>query len=304
MVEGTWYCSSMPQPLIDATRDLYAGRIDRETWIRLIEARTAHHLVSKEHENSEGPSACDVSRRSRQGPVPHQEPVHGQRHPAAARRPGGRAPRGRSRSAASAASPWPPPTDPSTGRPSSMGASNGRRSTSGCATASRDTTVTQKPSRRSHRGRWWATDPRHRRSDRAARLPTGSCQPTEDQKLGRDPGAERTAQAQVHPPPPDDQAARSLDPDRPSITDTVGIRRSSEGPAGQHQSPRPDRQVTGEGSDVFNATLASWCWLPSGPINEKRAPTRTFVTGEDPFRRFFLVREGELNPHALSGTGT
>lgn len=121
----------------------------------------------------------------------------------------------------------------------------------------------KKPSRRSHRGRWWATDPRHRRSDRAARLPTGSCQPTEDQKLGRDPGAERTAQAQVHPPPPDDQAARSLDPDRPSITDTVGIRRSSEGPAGQHQSPRPDRQVTGEGSDVFNATLASWCWLPS-----------------------------------------
>lgn len=38
--------------------------------------------------------------------------------------------------------------------------------------------------------------------------------------------------------------------------------------------------------------------------NEERALTMTFVTGEDPFRRFFVVREGELNPHALSGTGT
>lgn len=31
MVEGTWYCPSMPQDLIDATEDLYAERIDRET---------------------------------------------------------------------------------------------------------------------------------------------------------------------------------------------------------------------------------------------------------------------------------
>ncbi|MGW6359428.1 hypothetical protein ACWFR5_30710 [Streptomyces sp. NPDC055092] len=32
----------------------YAGRVDRETWIRLIEARRAHRLVPKEHEDSEG----------------------------------------------------------------------------------------------------------------------------------------------------------------------------------------------------------------------------------------------------------
>ncbi|MEV0113257.1 hypothetical protein AB0H77_08400 [Streptomyces sp. NPDC050844] len=25
LVEGTWYCPSMPQPLIDATKDLYDG---------------------------------------------------------------------------------------------------------------------------------------------------------------------------------------------------------------------------------------------------------------------------------------
>lgn len=36
MVEGTWYCPSLPQPLIDATKDLYAERIDRETWTRRI----------------------------------------------------------------------------------------------------------------------------------------------------------------------------------------------------------------------------------------------------------------------------
>ncbi|MGW3243323.1 hypothetical protein [Streptomyces sp. NPDC001070] len=32
LVEGTWYCPSVPEPLIEATSDLHAGRIDRETW--------------------------------------------------------------------------------------------------------------------------------------------------------------------------------------------------------------------------------------------------------------------------------
>jgi hypothetical protein len=30
LIEGTWYCPSMPQYLVDATADLYAGRIDQE----------------------------------------------------------------------------------------------------------------------------------------------------------------------------------------------------------------------------------------------------------------------------------
>lgn len=54
MVEGTWYCPSMPQPLIDATKDLYAERIDRETWIKRIEARKPYRLMPKEHEDAEG----------------------------------------------------------------------------------------------------------------------------------------------------------------------------------------------------------------------------------------------------------
>jgi hypothetical protein len=54
LVEGTWYCPSMPQPLIDATSDLHAERIDRETWVHRIQARRAHRLMAKEHEDAEG----------------------------------------------------------------------------------------------------------------------------------------------------------------------------------------------------------------------------------------------------------
>ncbi|WP_406406516.1 hypothetical protein [Streptomyces sp. NBC_01643] len=54
LVEGTWYCPSMPQPLIDATKDLYTERIGRETWTKLIAARKAFRLVPKEHEDPEG----------------------------------------------------------------------------------------------------------------------------------------------------------------------------------------------------------------------------------------------------------
>ncbi|WP_406731496.1 hypothetical protein [Streptomyces sp. NBC_01794] len=54
LVEGTWYCPSMPEPLIDATKDLCAERIDRETWIRLIAARKSYRLMPKENEDPEG----------------------------------------------------------------------------------------------------------------------------------------------------------------------------------------------------------------------------------------------------------
>ncbi|MFF8843443.1 hypothetical protein ACF08N_12035 [Streptomyces sp. NPDC015127] len=54
LVEGTWYCPSMPQPLIDATKDLYDERIDRETWARLIAARKSYRLMPKENEDAEG----------------------------------------------------------------------------------------------------------------------------------------------------------------------------------------------------------------------------------------------------------
>lgn len=54
MVEGTWYCPSMPQTLVDATKDLYAERIDREPWTRLVTARKPYRLMPKENEDPEG----------------------------------------------------------------------------------------------------------------------------------------------------------------------------------------------------------------------------------------------------------
>ncbi|MFE2541856.1 hypothetical protein [Actinacidiphila glaucinigra] len=54
LVEGTWYCPSMPQPLIDATSDLHASRIDRETWAARIAARKPYRLMPKEREDAEG----------------------------------------------------------------------------------------------------------------------------------------------------------------------------------------------------------------------------------------------------------
>jgi len=38
-VEGAWYCPSMPQPLIDATKDYRAKAIDHETWQRRVAHR-------------------------------------------------------------------------------------------------------------------------------------------------------------------------------------------------------------------------------------------------------------------------
>ncbi|MEZ0106332.1 hypothetical protein ABH920_000313 [Catenulispora sp. EB89] len=53
-IEGTWYSPAMPQPLIDATADLLAGRIDKATWKRRIKARAPYALVPKEHPDQEG----------------------------------------------------------------------------------------------------------------------------------------------------------------------------------------------------------------------------------------------------------
>jgi hypothetical protein len=54
LVEGRWYCPSMPQPLIDATINLHAGRIDRDTWIRLIAARRGYRIMPKENADADG----------------------------------------------------------------------------------------------------------------------------------------------------------------------------------------------------------------------------------------------------------
>lgn len=54
LVEGNWYCPSMPEPLVEATADLIAKRIDKETWIARIRARTTYLLMPKESPDAEG----------------------------------------------------------------------------------------------------------------------------------------------------------------------------------------------------------------------------------------------------------
>ncbi|MFJ8550873.1 hypothetical protein [Streptomyces sp. NPDC093676] len=54
LVEGRWYCPSMPEPLINATIDLGQERIDRETWIKRIAARRSYRIMPKENPDSDG----------------------------------------------------------------------------------------------------------------------------------------------------------------------------------------------------------------------------------------------------------
>ncbi|MFE7128343.1 hypothetical protein [Streptomyces sp. NPDC057617] len=54
LIEGNWYCPSMPTHLVTATSDLIAKRIDKQTWIQRIRARTAHLLMPKEKADAEG----------------------------------------------------------------------------------------------------------------------------------------------------------------------------------------------------------------------------------------------------------
>ncbi|MFF1309148.1 hypothetical protein [Streptomyces sp. NPDC058307] len=54
LVEGNWYCPSMPQTLKDATKDLIAEKIDKQTWIDRIRARAAYLFMLKQRPDAEG----------------------------------------------------------------------------------------------------------------------------------------------------------------------------------------------------------------------------------------------------------
>ncbi len=53
-VEGHWYCPSMPQPLVDATKDHRAGTIDEPTWRNRLEQRGRYRLRPKENADVHG----------------------------------------------------------------------------------------------------------------------------------------------------------------------------------------------------------------------------------------------------------
>jgi hypothetical protein len=54
MVEGTWYCPSMPEPLVNATIDLRAGSIDDATYKVRIAARSDFALRRKSGPDRDG----------------------------------------------------------------------------------------------------------------------------------------------------------------------------------------------------------------------------------------------------------
>lgn len=56
MVEGAWYCPSMPTALIEASAELAAESIDKATWRRRIDARAAYRLYPKQHPDPDGRS--------------------------------------------------------------------------------------------------------------------------------------------------------------------------------------------------------------------------------------------------------
>ncbi|WP_329069948.1 hypothetical protein [Streptomyces sp. NBC_01429] len=47
LIDGTWYCPSLPEPLITTTADLLAKKIDQATWHTRIHARAAYRLRPK-----------------------------------------------------------------------------------------------------------------------------------------------------------------------------------------------------------------------------------------------------------------
>jgi len=54
LVEGTWYCPSMPEVLVAATQDLRSGRIDAETYRQRVAARTDYALARKSGPDADG----------------------------------------------------------------------------------------------------------------------------------------------------------------------------------------------------------------------------------------------------------
>ncbi|MEV6962816.1 hypothetical protein AB0M97_27365 [Streptomyces sp. NPDC051207] len=54
LVEGHWHCRPMPDPLINATIELHAERIDRETWISLIGIRRGYRIMLPGNADADG----------------------------------------------------------------------------------------------------------------------------------------------------------------------------------------------------------------------------------------------------------
>ncbi|MGQ4713573.1 hypothetical protein ACUN22_07805 [Streptomyces anulatus] len=77
LIDGTWYCPNLPQPLTTATADLLTKKIDKHTWRARVDARASYRLRPKAAPDHRGARrmlcpaagthptvACPVKRRS------------------------------------------------------------------------------------------------------------------------------------------------------------------------------------------------------------------------------------------------
>ena len=185
MVEGTWYCLSMPEVLVNATIDLPAGSIDASTYAARICARADFALRRKSGPDADGYErfmcpATGPRPKVRCDLCPTSLSVLGQRTVAAA-------PLEPPALCRQSASPSPPMSVPVTPRAWPLAPSRGPPTTPRCATPSRGGTGSPRPCPRSL-------------GPTGSPAPAGHCRPGDLDHLslrGRQPAKDR------HPPQAD-----------------------------------------------------------------------------------------------------
>ncbi|MGG7507560.1 hypothetical protein [Plantibacter sp. YIM 135249] len=63
LIDGNWYCPSMPEALVNATANYRAGRIDETTWRNYLERRNIYRVRNKERPDADGsaPMMCPAA---------------------------------------------------------------------------------------------------------------------------------------------------------------------------------------------------------------------------------------------------
>ena len=143
LVDGTWYCPALPEPLITATANLRDHTIDGETYTAQIAARTPYQLKRKDRPDADG-----YERRSCPALGEHPGLMCSLRGTSLSPRDGRpkvlQPPKTRRNCATRPRSPSPPTSAPATARTCPTAARPGKPATPPCATPSKASTATPK----------------------------------------------------------------------------------------------------------------------------------------------------------------
>ncbi|MFJ9948540.1 hypothetical protein [Kitasatospora sp. NPDC091207] len=149
--DGTWYCPEMPPPLVTATADLLAKKIERTTWRHRVDARPAYCLHPKAAPDQ--PDArrllCPASGTHPTAACPSNPVARAATPDSSPSTPPPRPP-ARPRSAAANPSASTATLASASGRNSTTAAPTGSTTTSTCATASSTSTSTSRTTRPSN----------------------------------------------------------------------------------------------------------------------------------------------------------